>query len=215
MLRLKPTEIMPISYARALEQALKVLRHGGLVAFPTDTVYGVGACVALPLAVEKIYHVKGRPRSRPIPVLLDSAQSMERVAEDIPPEAWSLANRFWPGPLTIVLRRSPSVPDVITAGGPHVAVRVPDHEFVLRLLHAAGGALAATSANLSGQPDPVTAEEVLGYLEGRIDLILDGGRCSAGVASTVIDLTATPPRVVRWGTIERGPLEEVLCRRLP
>jgi len=208
------TEIMPTTYPRALEQALQVLKQGGLVAFPTDTVYGVGAHATLPLAVEQIYHVKGRPRSRPIPILLDNAESLEEVAEDIPPEAWSLAQRFWPGPLTIVLRRSPSVPDVITAGGPNVAVRVPDHEFALRLLHAAGGALATTSANLSGRPDPVTAKEVLGYLEGRIDLILDGGRCPGGIASTVIDLTATLPQVVRWGAIERGPLEEVLGRQL-
>jgi L-threonylcarbamoyladenylate synthase len=215
MLKPKPTEIMPTTYTRALEQALQVLLHGGLVAFPTDTVYGVGALATLPPAVEQIYRVKGRPRSRAIPVLLDSVQTLEHVAEDIPPEAWALARRFWPGPLTIVLQRSPSIPDVITAGGPHVAIRVPDHEFALRLLHAAGGALAVTSANLSGRPDPVTAEEVLGYLKGRIDLILDGGRCPGGMASTVIDLTVTLPRVVRWGPIEREPLEEVLRRRLP
>jgi len=204
------TEIMPTTYPRALEQALQVLKQGGLVAFPTDTVYGVGALTTLPLAVEQIYHVKGRPRSRPIPILLDSAESLEKVAEDIPPEAWSLADRFWPGPLTIILRRSPSVPDVITAGGPNVAVRVPDHEFVLRLLHAAGGALATTSANLSGRPDPVTAEEVLGYLEGRIDLILDGGRCPGGIASTVIDLTGASPTVVRQGPISPQELQQEL-----
>ncbi|HUV88980.1 MAG TPA: L-threonylcarbamoyladenylate synthase [Anaerolineae bacterium] len=204
------TEIMPTTYPRALEQALQVLKQGGLVAFPTDTVYGVGALTTLPLAVEQIYHVKGRPRSRPIPILLDSAESLEKVAEDIPPEAWSLADRFWPGPLTIILRRSPSVPDVITAGGPNVAVRVPDHEFVLRLLHAAGGALATTSANLSGRPDPVTAEEVLGYLEGRIDLILDGGRCPGGIASTVIDLTGASPTVVRRGPISPQELQQEL-----
>ncbi len=210
MLKPKPTEIMPTTYARALEQALHVLQHGGLVAFPTDTVYGVGALAALPLAVEQIYHVKGRPRSRAIPVLLDSAQSLEQVAEDIPPEVWSLARRFWPGPLTIVLRRSPSVPDVITAGGPHVAVRVPDHEFALRLLHAAGGVLAATSANLSGRPDPVTADEVLGYLKGRIDLILDGGRCPGGTPSTVVDVTGASPTIVRPGPISPQELRRGL-----
>ncbi len=210
MLRPNPTEIMPITYARALEQALKALRQGGLVAFPTDTVYGVAASVARPLAIEEIYRAKGRPRSRPIPVLLDSAQSLERVAEDIPPEAWALARRFWPGPLTIVVQRSSSLPDVITAGGPHVAVRVPDHEFALRLLQAAGGALAATSANLSGQPDPVTAEEVLGYLEGRIDLILDGGRCRGGNPSTVVDLTGMRPTILRPGPISPQDLQREL-----
>jgi L-threonylcarbamoyladenylate synthase len=206
------TEIMPIDYPRALEQALQVLNQGGLVAFPTDTVYGVGALTTLPLAVERIYRAKGRPRSNPIPILLEGAKSLEQVAEDIPPAAWSLAQRFWPGPLTLVLRRSSSVPDVVTAGGPNVAIRVPDHEFALRLLHAAGGGLAATSANLSGRPDPLTAEEVHAYLEGRIELILNGGRCPGGIASTVIDLTATPPTVLRKGPISDGDLQQELAR---
>ena len=206
------TEVMPTTYARAIDQALQVLKQGGLVAFPTDTVYGVGAHPFLPRAVEQIYHVKGRPRGKPIPILLASAESLAEVAEGVPPEAWALAQRFWPGPLTIVLRRDPSIPDVITAGGPNVAVRVPDHEFALRLIGAAGGALAATSANLSGHPDPVTAQEVLGYLEGRIDLILDGGPCPGGQASTVIDLTGVSPTVVRPGPISSRELEEVLAQ---
>jgi L-threonylcarbamoyladenylate synthase len=206
------TEVMPATYARAIDEAVWVLKQGGLVAFPTDTVYGVGAHAFLPQAVEQIYHVKGRPRSKPIPILLDSAESLAEVAEGIPPEAWALAERFWPGPLTIVLRRGPSIPDVITAGGPSVAVRVPEHEFALRLIGAAGGALAATSANLSGHPDPVTAQEVLGYLEGRIDLILDGGPCPGGQASTVIDLTGVSPTLVRPGPISSRELEEVLAQ---
>ena len=206
------TEVMPTTYARAIDQALQVLKQGGLVAFPTDTVYGVGAHAFLPQATEQIYHVKGRPRGKPIPILLASAESLAEVAEGVPPEAWALAQRFWPGPLTIVLRRDPSIPDVITAGAPHVAVRVPDHEFALRLIGAAGGALAATSANLSGHPDPVTAQEVLGYLEGRIDLILDGGPCPGGQASTVIDLTGVSPTVVRPGPISSRELEEVLAQ---
>ena len=206
------TEVMPTTYARAIDQALQVLKQGGLVAFPTDTVYGVGALAFLPRAVEQIYHVKGRPRSKPIPILLDRAESLAEVAEDIPPEAWLLAERFWPGPLTIVLGRGPSIPDVINAAGPNVAVRVPDHEFALRFIGAAGGALAATSANLSGHPDPVTAEEVLGYLEGRIDLILDGGPCPGGQASTVIDLTGVSPTVVRPGPISSRELEQELAQ---
>ena len=206
------TEVMPTTYARAVDQALQVLKQGGLVAFPTDTVYGVGAHAFLPQAAEQIYHVKGRPRGKPIPILLASAESLAEVAEGVPPEAWALAQRFWPGPLTIVLRRDPSISDVITADGPNVAVRVPDHEFALRLIGAAGGALAATSANLSGHPDPVTAQEVLGYLEGRIDLILDGGPCPGGQASTVIDLTGVSPTVVRPGPISSRELEEVLAQ---
>jgi len=156
--------------------------------------------------------VKGRPRSKAIPLLLDGPKRLSEVAEDLPREAWLLAERFWPGPLTVIVLRKPVVPDVVTAGGPSVAVRVPDHEFALRLIGAAGGALAATSANLSGHPDPVTAEEVLGYLEGRIDLILDGGPCPGGQASTVIDLTGVSPIVVRPGPISQQELEEELAR---
>ena len=206
------TEVMPTTYARAIDQALQVLKQGGLVAFPTDTVYGVGAHAFLPQAVEQIYHVKGRPRSKPIPILLDSAAHLPDLAENVAPEAWLLAERFWPGPLTIILPRGSRVSDVVTAGGPSVAVRVPDHEFALRLIGAAGGTLAATSANLSGHPDPVTAQEVLGYLEGRIDLILDGGPCPGGQASTVIDLTGVSPTVVRPGPISSRELEEVLAQ---
>ncbi len=207
----RSTEVMPTAYPKAIVQALQVLEQGGLVAFPTDTVYGVGAHAFLPEAVERIYHVKGRSLRKAIPLLLDSVDRLGRVAEVIPESALVLAERFWPGPLTIVLPRSPDVPDVVTAGGPSVAVRVPDHDFALRLIGQAGGVLAATSANLSARPDPVTAEEVLGYLEGRIDLILDGGPCSGGVPSTVVDLTRPSPRVVREGAIASEELSQVLA----
>jgi L-threonylcarbamoyladenylate synthase len=204
------TEVMPAMYPRAIAQALNALRQGRLVAFPTDTVYGVGALAFVPQAVGQIYRVKGRPRSKAIPLLLDSADRLSKIAEDPPGEALALAERFWPGPLTMVLLRKPTVPDVVTAGGPSVAVRVPDHDFALRLIHAAGGVLAATSANLSGRPDPVTAQEVLGYLEGRIDLILDGGRCPGGVPSTVVDLTKSPPRILRAGALPAQSLQEAI-----
>ena len=207
------TEIMPTTHPRAIEVALQLLNSGGLVAFPTDTVYGLGAPAFLPRGVTRIYAVKGRPRTKAIPILLKGADTMAKVAEDIPLEAWLLAEKFWPGPLTMVLRRKSAVPKVVTAGGPGVAVRVPDHQFALSLIEAAGGALAATSANRSGQPDPVTAEEVLGHLGGRIDLILDGGRCPGGIPSTVVDLTASQPTVLRVGAIEREQLEEALGAR--
>jgi L-threonylcarbamoyladenylate synthase len=208
------TEIMPTTFPRAIEQALRVLSQGGLVAFPTDTVYGLGAHAFRPQPVERIYHVKGRPRNKAIPILLDSSRPLLKVAAEIPAEAWLLAEKFWPGPLTIVLPRNPAVPDVVTAGGPGVAVRVPDHEFTQQLIGAAGGMLAVTSANLSGRPDPVTAQEVLGYLEGRIDLILDGGPCPGGKVSTVIDLTGESPAIVRAGAISSQELEKVLDQLL-
>ena len=208
------TKVIPTTCPAAVDQALQVLRAGGLVAFPTDTVYGVGALAFLAPAVEQIYRAKGRPRSKAIPLLLDSAGRLPEVAENVSQETSLLAEKFWPGPLTIVLLRKHAVPDIVTAGGPSVAIRVPDHEFALRLTGAAGGALATTSANRSGQPDPVTAQEVLAYLGGRIELILDGGRCPGGIPSTVVDLTGALPQVVRWGAIKRAALEEALGRQL-
>jgi L-threonylcarbamoyladenylate synthase len=207
------TEVIPTTQPRAIEIALDVLETGGLVAFPTDTVYGLGAPAFMPHGVGRIYTVKGRPRSKAIPLLLASTDSLKDVAEDIAPEAGLLAKRFWPGPLTIVLRRKATVPDIVTAGGATVAVRVPDHDFTLRLIEAAGGALAATSANISGRPDPVTAQEVLAYLGGRIELILDGGRCPGGVPSTVVDLTGEAPRILRHGAISRSQVEQQLAQR--
>lgn len=204
------TQIIATADPKAIKMAVQLLKAGGLVAFPTDTVYGVGAYAFLPQAVERIYHVKGRPLNRPIPLLLDSAESLPQVARDIGPEAWLLTKKFWPGALTLVLHRKPVVPDIVTAGGPTVALRVPDHAFTLRLIRAVGAPLATTSANLTGHPDPQIAQDVVDYLEGRIDLVLDGGRCPGGIPSTLIDLTRTPPLVLRPGAVSRKELEEEL-----
>jgi len=206
------TQVAPVADPKALEKASQLLKAGGLVAFPTDTVYGVGADAFLPRAVERIYEVKGRPLAMAIPLLIDNAEDLHMVAERIPDVAWALAKRFWPGALTVVLYRKPVVPDIVTSGGPTVAVRVPDHSFALGLIRVAGGVLAATSANLTGRPDPQTAQQVVDYLEGRIALILDGGRCPGGIPSTVIDLTKTPPVVVRPGAISWQELEEEIGR---
>ncbi|MFQ5856770.1 MAG: L-threonylcarbamoyladenylate synthase [Anaerolineae bacterium] len=181
--------------------AARILAEGGLVAFPTDTVYGVGAHAFQPEAVERIYVAKIRPRDKAIPILLARADDLALVAEGITETAWLLAETFWPGGLTLVLPKKANVPDVISAGGPTVAVRVPDHPVPLALMAALGAPLAATSANLSGRPSPVTAQEVEAELEGRIELILDGGRCPGGVPSTVLDLTTDPPSVLRAGAI--------------
>jgi L-threonylcarbamoyladenylate synthase len=204
------TQVIATTEPRAIEKAVQVLEVGGLVAFPTDTVYGVGAHAFSPQPVEKIYQVKGRPLDKAIPLLLASAQSLPEVAQDITPEALHLTERFWPGPLTVVLRRKPVVPDIVTGGGLTVALRVPDHAFTLGLIQAVGSPLATTSANLTGRPDPLTAQAVADYLEGRIDLILDGGRCPGGIPSTVVDLTRTPPAILRSGAISREELEQEL-----
>ena len=189
-----------------IRQAVAVLRSGGLVVFPTDTVYGVGALATLPQAVASLYVAKDRPRDKAIPLLVPSLEVLSTVVTTVPDAARLLAERFWPGALTVVLHRAPSVPDEVTAGGETVAVRVPDHAVTRSLLDALGAPLAATSANLSGQGAPDTAAGALAQLEGRVDLILDGGRCPGGVASTVVDLTRDPPVVLREGGIASAAL---------
>jgi L-threonylcarbamoyladenylate synthase len=197
----------------ALEQAVEALRRGGLVAFPTDTVYGVAAHAFLGRAVARLYTIKERPGSLAIPLLLPDALAMEHVCVDIPPLAWRIAERFWPGGLSLVLRRAPVVPDVVTAGGPTVAVRVPDHSLVRALSRSLDAPLAATSANRHGQPAPTTADEVEAALGGRIPLILDGGPSPGGVASTVLDLTVSPPAVLRPGPVTAEELASIVPLR--
>jgi len=198
--------IQPESIARAAE----VLRAGGVVGFPTDTVYGVGAHGLLPAAVERLYAVKERPGDKAIPLLLPGVDALPQVVCSIPDAAYALAERFWPGALTMVLYRAPAVPDAVTSGGDTVAVRVPDHPVTQTLLAALAAPLAATSANLSGQPAPDTADGVLAQLDGRIDLLLDGGTCPGGVASTVVDLTVEPLRILRAGGITAEEIRKAI-----
>ena len=195
----------------ALAQAVAVLRRGGLVAFPTDTVYGVGAHALLPNAVARLYTAKVRPEGKAIPLLLGEATDMERVSRDLSPLAQRLMDAFWPGALTLVVPRSSWLPDIVTAGGPTVAVRLPDHPLPRALARAVGVPLAATSANLSGQAEATTAVEVLAQLDGRIELLLDGGACAGGVASTVLDLTVQPPAILRHGALDLALLQRLLA----
>ncbi len=200
------TRTLPAAEPRSLAQAVEILRAGGVVAFPTDTVYGLGACAWDAAAVAQLYVAKGRAESKAIPILLASADALGEVADQVPPLAWALAARFWPGPLTLVVPRQARVPDVVTGGGNTVAVRVPNHPVALQLIKALGEPLAATSANLSGAPSPVSADDVLSQLRGRIPLILDGGPCPGGLASTVLDLTREPPVILRRGPVSREDL---------
>jgi L-threonylcarbamoyladenylate synthase len=200
------TRTLPAAEPRSLAQAVEILRAGGLVAFPTDTVYGLGARAWDAAAVAQLYVAKGRAESKAIPILLASADALGEVADQVPPLAWALAARFWPGPLTLVVPRQARVPDVVTGGGDTVAVRVPNHPVALQLIKALGEPLAATSANLSGAPSPVSADDVLSQLRGRIPLILDGGPCPGGLASTVLDLTTEPPVILRRGPVSREDL---------
>jgi L-threonylcarbamoyladenylate synthase len=204
------TLVLPISSPDALPRAIQVLRDGGVVAFPTDTVYGVGAHAFLPGAVEALYVVKDRPRSLAIPLLLATRGAVAAVARPIPAVARLLMGRFWPGGLTLVLRRRPVVPDIVTAGGDTVAVRLPDHPVPRSLAAGLGAPLAATSANLSGRPSATTAQAAAADLNGRVPLILDGGPCPGGVESTVVDVSGPEWRILREGAISARSIREFL-----
>ena len=188
----------------AIQKALDVLAQGRLVAFPTDTVYGIGTLVFDGKAVESIYRAKDRPIEKAIPVLIADVEDMGKVGIDIPDVAYKLASRFWPGPLTVVIPKQPTLPESVSATST-VGVRIPDHAVARALLRAAGP-MAVTSANISGQPSPSTAEEVFAQLGGRIDLIIDGGKTPGGVPSTLIDCTAKEFTILREGPIS---LEEI------
>jgi L-threonylcarbamoyladenylate synthase len=193
-----------------IEQAAAVLRAGGLVVFPTETVYGLGANALDPPAVGRVFAAKGRPANNPLIVHVADAAAVSRVASAWPEGAARLADRFWPGPLTLVLPKRLEVPDAVTAGGPTVAVRVPAHPVALALLRAADFPVAAPSANPSGQLSPTRAEHVGRGFDGRVDLILDGGPTSGGIESTVLDVTTWPPRLLRPGLIGPTELEAVV-----
>ncbi|NLY89827.1 MAG: threonylcarbamoyl-AMP synthase [Firmicutes bacterium] len=192
-----------------LQEAAAILRRGGLVAFPTETVYGLGAAVTHPQAIQRVYAVKGRPADNPLIVHLDSFRRLPAVAAGIPPAARRLAEKFWPGPLTMVLPKKTTVPEEVSAGLPTVAVRVPAHSVALRLLQLAGVPVAAPSANLSGRPSPTRGSHVAEDLDGLVEMILDAGPTGVGVESTVLDLTEETPRILRPGGVTREMLEEV------
>jgi L-threonylcarbamoyladenylate synthase len=194
----------------AIERAAAVLRAGGLVAFPTETVYGLGADALDAAAVGRIFAAKGRPAHNPLIVHVADEAGARAVAGEWPAAAARLAARFWPGPLTLVVPKAAAVPDVVTAGGLTVAVRVPANPVALALLRAAGVPVAAPSANRSSRLSPTRAEHVLRGLAGRIDLVLDGGPTAGGIESTVLDVTAHPPRLLRPGLIEAAALEAVV-----
>ncbi|MFJ5535186.1 L-threonylcarbamoyladenylate synthase [Streptomyces sp. NPDC093261] len=193
-----------------IEKAAGVLRAGGLVALPTETVYGLGANAEDPAAVARIFQVKGRPPSHPLIVHIGGAEHLDEWVQDVPQAARLLAEHFWPGPLTLVLRRGPRVPLEATGGLETVAVRVPDHPVALALLAAFGGGVTAPSANRFGQVSPTTATDVRAELGDAVDLVLDGGPCEVGVESTIVDVTGDAPSILRPGGVTREELEAVL-----
>jgi len=200
---------LPWGIQKQVEQGISILKQGGIVAFPTDTVYGLGACVSIHQAVERVYAVKGRPRNMALPLLLADTSQITKVAYPVPPIAWLLIDNFLPGALTIVLPRSNSVPDIITGGGATVAVRIPAHPIPVALAKGLGTPIVGTSANLSGKPSALTADEVNSQFGNKIDLIIDGGRCPGGKESTVVDVTGETPVILREGAISREEIERV------
>ncbi len=193
-----------------IEAAAEILRNGGLVAFPTETVYGLGADALNPRAVKKIFEAKGRPSDNPLIVHIGNKKEIYKLAREIPEETERLMEKFWPGPLTLVLKKSKAVPKVTTGGLDTVAIRMPKHRIALSLIKKSKVPIAAPSANLFSRPSPTLAEHVIEDLHGKIEAIIDGGKTKIGVESTVLDLTTDPPTLLRPGGITLEELEEFL-----
>jgi L-threonylcarbamoyladenylate synthase len=198
-----------IALPEQVDKGIAILKKGGLVVFPTDTVYGLGACFSNLSAVERVYRVKQRPRNMGLPLLLAEEAQISEVAEYVLPVAWLLVGRFLPGALTIVLPKSDAVPDIVTGGGKTVAIRIPAHPVPISLIKGIGSPMVGTSANVSGRPSSLTADEVYSQFGDEIDLVIDGSRCPGGKESTIVDATGEVPRVLREGAITRQELEQV------
>jgi len=202
------TEVIKSDHPIVLQHAVDVLQNGGLVAFPTDTVYGLAALPAKTEYIESLYTVKGRESTRAIAILLSSSKQLNEVSISPNKVAKILAERFWPGPLTLIVPRHPSLPEILSPN-PTIGVRVPDHELALQLLSMAGP-LGVTSANISGQENTTTANEVLEQLDGRIHLLIDGGTSPGSVPSTVVDCTNSDPVVLRSGPIRLADIQTAI-----
>ncbi len=191
-------------------EAGEILRAGGLVAFPTETVYGLGGNALDPSASRKIYKAKGRPSDNPLIVHISKPEDICELAEDIPDMAWKLADKFWPGPMTMILKKKDIVPKETTGGLDTVAIRLPSDEIARTLIRTSGVFVAAPSANASGRPSPTEAEHVVNDLFGRIDMIIDGGSCDIGLESSIIDLSGDEPMILRPGFITKEDFEKVI-----
>ncbi len=204
----KQTEIISIDHPRALDKAVDIIDDGGVIAFPTDTVYGIGVSAFNEYSIERLFRVKGRSLQKAIPILIGDVRELKRITTMVPAKAKKLIDHFWPGALTLILELDPELPENLSPDGT-IGVRLPDQEFTLELLKATSP-LAATSANLAGQNSAVTAEQVKDQLDGKIDLILDGGKVPGGIASTVLDCTGDKFRIVREGPISGEDLKAIL-----
>jgi L-threonylcarbamoyladenylate synthase len=190
-----------------IEKGVEILQKGGVIAFPTDTVYGLGADSLNPAAVERVYEIKNRSRYQQLPLLVADLEQLTVLAEPIPEFARFLASRFWPGGLTLVLPRRDSVPPYLGSGST-IAVRIPNHPVCLALIQGLGNPLVGTSANVSGQPAASTAKEVGQQLKAKIDLIINGGKCPGGKESTIVDVTREPPAILRHGIMPAREIDK-------
>ena len=189
-----------------------VLRSGGIVAFPTDTVYGLGAVCTDAQAVRKVFEAKGRPENKPLSLLVSSISQVEQFAADIPESAYRLMEAFWPGALTVILKRDPEVyiPTEVTAGGSTLGFRMPDNDMALKIIDILDTPVAAPSANLSGSRSAQNGQDVIDDLNTRVDMIIDAGQCQVGISSTIIDLSGDEPQILRQGTISMKEIEKVI-----
>lgn len=208
--------VMKTNFALAddLTLASEIIRGGGLVAVPTETVYGLASNGLDAEAVKHIYEVKGRPEQKPLPLMVAGDDAMEQCWTSVPPGTKLLAEKYWPGPLTMVMTAKPEIPEIIRAGGDTVALRCPDHPLTLELIKKSGTYLAAPSANPSGGESPKNAEDVIRYFDGLIDGVIDGGECGIGVESTIVDLSVSPFKILREGAIPASELERTLSDSL-
>ncbi|MFC1905865.1 L-threonylcarbamoyladenylate synthase [Chloroflexota bacterium] len=190
------------------ESAIELMQNGGVVALPTDTAYCLAADIHIDGAVRKVFEIKNRPFDKALPIFLPGKEALKSVAIDIPDVAWALADKFWPGGLTIILKKHPSLLTLAVSGGNTLAVRVPDHPIPLDVIASIGSPITGTSANIAGQTSPVTADEVYRQIGDRVDMIVDGGRCPASELSTIVDLTVSVAKVLRDGAITKEQIEK-------
>ena len=201
-------------FTEELSEAAEIIRNGGLVAVPTETVYGLAGNGLNEKAVKNIYEVKGRPAVKPLSLMVPGKEAMKEYCEDVPCQAEKLAEKFWPGPLTIVLKSKALVPEIVRAGGTTVGLRCPAHAMTLETLKMAGVPFAAPSANPSGEESPKDAGKVKEYFDGKIDGIIDGGPCGIGTESTLLDMSAAPYRILRQGALSKKEIEDALLSEM-
>jgi L-threonylcarbamoyladenylate synthase len=202
-------ENLPEQLQQQIEEGAKILKRGGIIAFPTDTVYCLGASIFDEKAVRRVFEVKQRPFNMALPVIMTDVTQIKDVGVSLPEIATRLAQNFWPGALTLVIYKSKKVSDIVTANKNTIAVRVPDHPIPIAIINRLGVPLVGTSANVHGKPSPVTAAEVRSQLDDKVDLIIDGGRCPGGEASTIVDVTGEEPVILREGPIPFSEIKRV------